>query len=319
MTVIEDEDRELEDFLARRSVLHRRLADRDYHEPSPELDRLVLERARQAIEVPANAPMYRAPRWALPVALAASVVLALAVVLNVARLRGGDGYSVAAPMSTVETGPGSTADTKAAPITPPAGGAPLAEKARSASKTGPGSTADTKAAPITPPAGAAPLGQQAWSLSETGPGSTADTKPAPTTPLAGGAQLAQQARSASSAAPKARVSSTHTPRFARAEAASEGRVTPARENALRMSEGEGPNTAIARPQPSEAPPPGARTPALADKGAHTDPQAWMRQIEQLRLAGKSADADREIAAFRKAFPQVPVSQAALGRDPRPAK
>ncbi|HVY83011.1 MAG TPA: hypothetical protein VG994_18650, partial [Steroidobacteraceae bacterium] len=237
--------------------------------------------------VPANAPMYRAPRWALPVALAASVVLALAVVLNVARLRGGDGYSVAAPMSTVETGPGSTADTKAAPITPPAGGAPL--------------------------------GQQAWSASETGPGSTADTKPAPTTPLAGGAQLAQQARSAPPAAPKARVSSTHTPRFARAEAASEGRVTPARENALRTSEGESPNTAIARPQPSEAPPPGARTPALADKGAHTDPQAWMRQIEQLRLAGKSADADREIAAFRKAFPQVPVSQAALGRDPRPAK
>ncbi|HVY81393.1 MAG TPA: hypothetical protein VG994_10465, partial [Steroidobacteraceae bacterium] len=176
--MIEDEDRELEDFLARRSVLHRRLADRDYHEPSPELDRLVLERARQAIEVPANAPMYRAPRWALPVALAASVVLALAVVLNVARLRGGDGYSVAAPMSTVETGPGSTADTKAASITPPAGGAQLAQQARSAPQTGPGSTADTKAAPITP--------------------------------LAGGAQLAEQARSASSAAPKARVSSTHT-------------------------------------------------------------------------------------------------------------
>ncbi|HEU4624971.1 MAG TPA: hypothetical protein VFS52_09430 [Steroidobacteraceae bacterium] len=310
MTVVENEDRELEDFLARRSVLHRRLADRDYHEPSPELDRLVLDRAREAIEVSANAPMYRAPRWALPVALAASVVLALAVVVNVARLHGRDGYPVAAPMSAVETGPAVTAESKAGPVPPPAGGAQLAQQGRSGFAPAP--RTDSADAPRSDSAddGSPPLAA-ANAHDSTLSSASAD---APRT-----ASAQETNGSASQAAAKARVDSTHSPRFARAESPGERRVAPARESALRTSEAESPNPGTARLPPSQVPLPDAPAPMLGDKSVHTDPQAWMRQIEQLRLAGKSTDADREIAAFRKAFPQVPVSAAALGHDSRPTK
>ncbi|MEP7247598.1 MAG: hypothetical protein ABI885_28480 [Gammaproteobacteria bacterium] len=78
-------DNEFEDFLARRSALLQRMADRDGPEPPPELDRIVLARAREAIEAPAHQPMYRAPRWALPVALAATLVLSIAVTFDLYR------------------------------------------------------------------------------------------------------------------------------------------------------------------------------------------------------------------------------------------
>jgi hypothetical protein len=94
-----DDDRELDDFLARRSTLHRRLADRDRADPPPELDRLVLDRAREAIQTPTNLAVHRAPRWAVPVALAASIVIAFTVVVNMGRM-GHRGARVASSAST---------------------------------------------------------------------------------------------------------------------------------------------------------------------------------------------------------------------------
>jgi resuscitation-promoting factor RpfA len=75
-------DAELEAFLKRRSMMHRRLSDIDDAEPSVELDRLVLNRAREAIETPAQ-PLYRTSRWALPIGLAATILIAFTVVLNI--------------------------------------------------------------------------------------------------------------------------------------------------------------------------------------------------------------------------------------------
>lgn len=80
-----DRDPEFEDFLKRRSPLHRRLSDFDHAEPSVELDRVVLNRAREAIETPAQPPMFRASRWAMPAGLAATILIAFTLVLNVER------------------------------------------------------------------------------------------------------------------------------------------------------------------------------------------------------------------------------------------
>src|SRR5689334_18369682 len=77
-----DYDAELEAFLKRRSPMHRRLSDIDHAEPSVELDRLVLNRAREAIDVPSQ-PLFRSFRWALPIGLAASILIAFTVVLNI--------------------------------------------------------------------------------------------------------------------------------------------------------------------------------------------------------------------------------------------
>ena len=318
MTGLDDPDRELDDFLARRSVLHRRLADRDYHEPSQELDRLVLDKAREAIEVRASGPMYRAPRWALPVALAASVVLALAVVMNFARMPAGDGgYPAGAAASpAAEAPPGFAADKKAMPLAPPGTDMQLAKERNRAFAPEPRTdSADAKAeadradspllasnAPVS-----APTREAKPAATQTAAKSRANAvveMPAEVHEAADASAVANpsavSAPVASSPAPVA----SNSPRFARAEAVSEGRVVPAREGALRQAEAAGS---------------AASAPTLSDKAKLPDPQVWMREIEQLRLAGKSADADREIAAFRKAFPTLPVTPAALGRDPRPAK
>jgi hypothetical protein len=51
-----------------------------------------------------------------------------------------------------------------------------------------------------------------------------------------------------------------------------------------------------------APPP----PAAVAADAHASPDAWLKEINRLRAAGQTADADRELAAFRAAYPTHPA-------------
>jgi hypothetical protein len=76
-------DPEFEDFLKRRRPLFRRDVD-DGLEPPAELDRIVLRQARQAIEGEKPLRMLDMPRWAAPVAIAATLVLGLSVVFKTA-------------------------------------------------------------------------------------------------------------------------------------------------------------------------------------------------------------------------------------------
>jgi hypothetical protein len=73
-------DDEFEDFLKRRKPTFR--AVDDMFEPPPELDRVVLRQAREAIETEPPLRVFRGPRWAAPTALAATLVLAVAVVFQ---------------------------------------------------------------------------------------------------------------------------------------------------------------------------------------------------------------------------------------------
>jgi hypothetical protein len=52
--------------------------------------------------------------------------------------------------------------------------------------------------------------------------------------------------------------------------------------------------------PSATPAPGPPPPSTAATSA--DPEAWLREISRLRAEGKVADAERELEAFRRAFP-----------------
>ena len=79
MTQDADHDPEFEAFLRRRSPMHRRLSQIDEAEPSAELDRIVLDRARDAIGAPSREPIYLKSRWALPVGLAATILIAFTV------------------------------------------------------------------------------------------------------------------------------------------------------------------------------------------------------------------------------------------------
>ena len=74
-------DEEFTAFLKRRSVLPGGTPAGEKLQPPLALDAAVLKKAREAIE--AQHQSNRAPRWAMPVAIAATVLLCLSVVLNI--------------------------------------------------------------------------------------------------------------------------------------------------------------------------------------------------------------------------------------------
>jgi len=74
-------DDEFEDFLKRRKPVFR-LPEDEMFEPPAELDRVVLRQAREAIKPPEPMRMFSAPRWSMPIALAATLLLAFTVVFR---------------------------------------------------------------------------------------------------------------------------------------------------------------------------------------------------------------------------------------------
>ncbi len=74
-------DDEFEDFLNRRKPVFRRPED-EMFEPPAELDRVVLRQAREAIKPPEPMRMFSAPRWSMPIALAATLVLAFTIIFR---------------------------------------------------------------------------------------------------------------------------------------------------------------------------------------------------------------------------------------------
>ena len=55
-----------------------------------------------------------------------------------------------------------------------------------------------------------------------------------------------------------------------------------------------------------APPPPVPPVAAGAADPHSSPDAWLREINRLRTAGRTADADHELAAFREAYPTHPA-------------
>lgn len=74
-------DEEFDDFLARRKTLFRG-GEHQMLEPPEDVDRLVLRRARDAIEGDRPQRMFRAPGWGAPLAIAATLLVALAFVFQ---------------------------------------------------------------------------------------------------------------------------------------------------------------------------------------------------------------------------------------------
>jgi hypothetical protein len=232
-------DAELEAFLKRRSPMHRRLSDIDHAEPSVELDRLVLNRAREAIDTPSQ-PLFRSSRWALPVGLAATILVAFTVVLNIDH----QGAKVAS---------------NASPAAEAAPQAPAPAVARAASVREPERV------------------DQPRLLTDS---SVSERREA---------QVEKKAE-----APVAMAK-----RSPRAESQDAANVA-ADSGALIAS------TGAAVSQAPVAPPPPVPPAAAGAADPHSSPDAWLREINRLRTAGRTADADHELAAFREAYPTHPA-------------
>jgi hypothetical protein len=76
-----EQDPELEDYFKRESDVSRRYRELEADDVSPQLDAAVMAQARAAIEPRKRTPTWM--KWAAPLALAASAVMAIAIVLEV--------------------------------------------------------------------------------------------------------------------------------------------------------------------------------------------------------------------------------------------
>ncbi|HEX6398393.1 MAG TPA: hypothetical protein VFZ95_13285 [Steroidobacteraceae bacterium] len=73
-------DDEFDDFLSRRKPLFRRPVDE--LQPPEEIDRVVLRRAREAIEIERPQRAFRGANWGAPLAIAATLLVVFTVVLH---------------------------------------------------------------------------------------------------------------------------------------------------------------------------------------------------------------------------------------------
>lgn len=76
-------DPEFEAYLRRRVRLERRLHSLPRLEPPEELDRIIIGKAREAIQPPSSVRHFRAPKWAVPLGMAASLFMSLSLMLDV--------------------------------------------------------------------------------------------------------------------------------------------------------------------------------------------------------------------------------------------
>jgi hypothetical protein len=289
-----DGDDELDTAPRARRRLLAPLDDAHDAEPSPELDRLVLSRARESLRLD-RAPErhYRGPRWAAPVAIAATLVLSFGLVMQMTPK--GD-----ATLSSPDEGaiPGGSDATFAE-----------AASAEGVAVPVPGPTRASRATPAPAPA-SAPAPAPA---------------PAPASAPASFAAAAAAAQDAGQAASRAAKSVSDASAL-RAEAEGEQAVLADATAGPGAATTSAPDTP---PEPSRAS--GAGTARNASQAASSraieraappaddvadgsgaaalpraDPQRWLAAIEQLQAAGNLDAARRELAAFRKRYPDQPL-------------
>lgn len=211
----------------------------------PALDARVLDAARAAVR-----PRHTRARWIVPVSLAATVVLAVGVALDVGReaRRGASGeVGVEAPQRAVTV-------PAAAPVPP----VPVIE--------------DAVDEPF-----------------------VADA-PRPAPPSRANEAAAAPARDAA-----AERAATSAPADAHGAAARKGQALE------RNSAPAAPSAPAAAPAAASASAPAASAAAAPVVGTPSrSPEEWLAAIEELRRAGRAAEADAELAKFRAAYPDYPL-------------
>jgi hypothetical protein len=136
-------DDEFDDFLARRRKLFRRPED-DLLEPPDEVDRIVLRQAREAIESRGTEREIRGMGWGAPLALAASLLVAFTILLNVGMSQRNE-----APQVSVDQ-----VSQRHEQVAPPAASPPLASRPAEQAVSVPGLVSDAESrryAPEPPP------------------------------------------------------------------------------------------------------------------------------------------------------------------------
>ncbi len=301
MTVNENiSDADLERFLRRRE--RNDYAALGSEQPPPELDALVLGRARAALDEDAGRATWRRRRWPAITALAATVVLSFAVIVRIA-LENGQSTLVPTTISTVPTTPSAASPTPApAQVSPPAAAEePTAELPRAAIEAE--IRAETERAPLasSPDTAAkariAPLGRTAESKKAESKedGLLQSSKPAANTQERRERLHAEEVRSTV-------VTPAQPAQAPRAQDEMIFGAAPPERAAAAEQTSSAQESEVAVAAPAEPPPAGNAEPAR-----WRDPRAWLQQIERLRALGRDEEAAREMQRFLKAYPDYPRS------------
>ncbi len=257
-------DDEFDDFLRRRKPVFRR--DDDGLEPPAELDRIVLRQAREAIEAERPQRVFRAPRWGTPIALAATVLVALSVMIHVGMPAKGPVGEVTVRNISREVGP------SAAP-------AMAANEAAD-------QAADSSATRISEP-----VAGNGAVIVDLAPGEHASTVPHQ--------ELARATRARESGAAAAPVAPAPGGFVADAEASRYAEPPPAAPSAeATVAASRRPEMQTSTPAPVDA---GA---SLAKASPDTpawrrDSKTWLAEIARLRAAGEIARAEAEMAEYNR--------------------
>ena len=330
-------DPEFEAYLRGRVRFDRRLPrSLSRLEPPADLDRIVLGLAREAIQPLPNAPLFRAPRWAVPLAMAASVLVSFALMLEVGLRPTTQREMAAAPMIVElsnpvvasapplrpESAPAARVAGKAADAPRPSLWAAVRQKMTLSRAAAPSHRA-MASAPATRPAAPAD-----------GPLTTANVATRASPPL-GMPSLAARSAAAATDGDENRYGG-HAPapirlatsaremqtvvvvatrvRFDRAlggiavqtysdYALESHRVQPAAIPDLPSGLLEGGRTA----HPGVRSLAGSASPeASEERRAHPDPKEWLEHIREVRSEGLEDAADQELKLFRDAYPAYPV-------------
>jgi hypothetical protein len=275
-------EREFQDFLKRkRSPFPPRSDDL---EPPEALDRWVLQRASDGIRTSEQPKPLRTNAWAVPFATAATVVIAIGVFLNI------DHAPPGRPASDVAAIPA------ARDTSPPAAASPLADSVASMEvqqeAAAEPAIAEVQIAPLEQDAARAQLRERSLanqSMAKAAPAAPPRAEFAPPPPAAvpppatvGSASVAASAEAQVEAQADAAKPAPDQDSFAAAARVADSAVIESRAEQSRST----PRAAVS---PSSA-------------GFRLDADRWWQEIERLRLVGDATAAERELADFRKAYP-----------------
>ncbi len=278
-------------------------------EPSPDLDRRILDAARQAVVPPPLRPRPWWMRWGAQAGLAATVVLTVMVTLLAEREHGDLMPGRRAEPAIAGSAPAPGIPSPAAPAT--ASGA-----ARPEPWQGPGASGAT--APVAVPGAQSPLRQDrvpaapAADLSRTAPANEAGRPDhavgsVPAQAATAGRSVGE-ARERPASAPTRDAAPPPTMQAAPAAPAAAPGAAPA--PMLKAAPAEARKEMPARSEEGaiSAPARKAADRASAAEGHLRDPAAWLEDIRRLLRDGREAEARDQLAAFRRAYPGHPVPE-----------
>jgi hypothetical protein len=340
------DDKALDEYLGRSSQIsqrYRALVDDEHASVPPELDRLVLAQARNALAQQDAAKAdelarlrtkrRRLTQWGVPAALAASAVLVISIVI-----RSGVQHEVRAVSERPVAAPAAAA--------PPASIAAAKQQSTETSAQNgvvlitPPPNAVTEFSPLAP-SPAVPAEQRARQEQALAQSMAADAKsvreriqsappppmpqvsneiPQAPEPSAAPSEIAPSAAVDASSAPPVIVPDSQQARYesnAAKRRSSEAEISEVAVTGVRratVSGGSGPRNTIPQSAFDKAASDEIAREEQADAAnVQAEPQRWLEHIRQLRKDGKSADADAEWKKFLERYPDYPVDQSDAAR------